>query len=709
MKARDVSIKGQFTVTASLLVAFSVIIMGIAGYIKVKQGVMNDIEKMARIQCLDWLGVTQLYYNLIIENEQNTEEEAEESADSGSLDEFGLLHDYFEVDFEETRKEELKNLMAKQKLGKTGYLFIMGAEGENEGRYILSKDRRRNGDYVFSQNDPKAELFGRKIIEDALKLKRGNCGIERYSGKAREEYSPRSKILAYTYFKPWNWIIGSLAYEDEFIEDINNARNQIIFICIIAIVLGSAAAYLFASTLAVSVNQLAHKMNEVARGNLNINIADIKALSRKNEIGQLAGAFKQMTDSLLQTTFYKDYVDNIIQNMNDALLIIDEAGRIRKVNNAACKLLGYEEDEILQRPVRYLFMSGVEGLKTIEERIFQGEAMLGLELEFKDCDSNPIPVSFNAAPLKDPEGKIISAILVARDIREHKKFVNELFEARKSLEEKVDKLQKSDKAMLFMVEDLNATSRDLKMARDRLEEKIKEVERSNKELDDFTYVVSHDLKEPLRGIAAFSNFLSDKHRDKLDEQGKHYVDVIQRSVKKMQTLIKELLELSRIGRWKQSREEIDLSQLLKEIKEDLALRLQETKSELKILSLPVVRYERIRISQLFTNLITNAIKYNDKKKPIITVGCDQATDKEFRCYVKDNGQGISKEHCEKVFGLFQRLDTDEDKGTGAGLTICKKIVESHEGRIWIESEVGKGSTFYFTIPKKSGGSAAPRS
>jgi len=168
----------------------------------------------------------------------------------------------------------------------------------------------------------------------------------------------------------------------------------------------------------------------------------------------------------------------------------------------------------------------------------------------------------------------------------------------------------------------------------------------------------------------------------------------------MQTLIKDLLELSRISRGERPHEDIDLNELLAEIREDLALRLKERKVDLKILDLPTISYEKIRIIQLFTNLITNAIKYNDKEKPVVEVGCLLSTDKESKCYVKDNGKGIAKEYQEKVFSLFQRLDGETEKGTGAGLTICKKIVEAYGGTIWVESRLGKGSTFYFTIPKQ---------
>lgn len=607
--------------------------------------------------------------------------------------------DLLQANFEEIKKGELKDLMAEQKLGRTGHLCILGAQGENKGRYILSKDRKRDQEDILLAKDAKGTLFIKEIVEDALRLKGKESHTKHFLWRDNPGKPSQKTLLAYAYFEPWDWVIGVRVYLDEFFGDINNIRNQIVFVCGIAIILGSTAAYIFTSKMTRTFTKLAGKMNSVARGNLEVQTEDVEALRNKNEIGQLTGAFKQMTDNLRKTTFSKDYVDNIVGNMNDALLVIDEGGRIKTVNRAATRLLGYDESEILMRPLSNFFTLSAEELKNIEKRILQGETISNLEIGFKDKSGSSIPVSLNGAPFKDAGGKISSAILAARDIREYKALLEELSGARKNLEEKVGKLQKSDKAMLFMVEDLNEISKDLKLARDKLEEKIIEVERSNKELDDFTYVVSHDLKEPLRAIESFSKFLTEKYEAKLDEQGKHYVEVIQRSVNRMQTLIKDLLELSRISRQKKPLEVVDLNQLLKEIREDLALRLEESKADLKVQDLPTVKYERIRISQLFTNLITNAIKYNDKEKPVIEVGCDQSEDEEFRCYVKDNGKGIPGEYHEKVFGLFQRLDADQEKGTGAGLTICKKIAESHGGKIWLESEQGKGSTFYFTIPK----------
>ena len=347
-------------------------------------------------------------------------------------------------------------------------------------------------------------------------------------------------------------------------------------------------------------------------------------------------------------------------------------------------------------------MSGENGLKALKEKIFKGEIIENLEMELKDKKGNSIPVSINGAPLKDFDGKVTRAVLVTRDISEHKKLLSELSDARRNLEEKVERLEKSDKAMLFMVEDLNRTAKELKDARNKLEEKVIEIERINKELDDFTYIVSHDLKEPLRGVRAFSKLIVEQYSDKFDKEGKENLRAILDSSNRMTRLIEDLLNLSRIGKIRNIEPNVDLNELLLDVKKNLMYALEDKHVDLKIAKdLPMVSCDRIRISEVFSNLISNAVKYSKKGvKPVVEVGyAHKGLFYEF--YIKDNGIGIEKEYYDKIFQIFQRLHAkDEYEGTGAGLTIVKKIIESHGGKIWVESAAGTGSVFYFTIPVK---------
>ncbi|MCM8812988.1 MAG: ATP-binding protein [Candidatus Omnitrophica bacterium] len=226
------------------------------------------------------------------------------------------------------------------------------------------------------------------------------------------------------------------------------------------------------------------------------------------------------------------------------------------------------------------------------------------------------------------------------------------------------------------------------------------LERSNRDLDDFTHSVSHDLKEPLRGINAFSKFLREDYGERLDEKGRHYLTTIENATLRMKRLIDDLLELSRVRRRPNPWQPVLARELIDEVVQTLEFSVKEKKAEIAVAdSLPVIACDRARYRQVFYNLIVNALKYSGDKQPRIEIGCEDAAG-EYVFFVRDNGIGIPREYFEKIFLIFQRLSRDDaDGGTGAGLTIVKTIVEMHGGRIWVESELGKGSTFYFTYPQ----------
>jgi PAS domain S-box-containing protein len=248
-----------------------------------------------------------------------------------------------------------------------------------------------------------------------------------------------------------------------------------------------------------------------------------------------------------------------------------------------------------------------------------------------------------------------------------------------------------------------AVARDVtsvKAAEQALERKNQELEVYTQELKDFTHVVSHDLKEPLRAISAFSGFLSEEYADKLDETGRRYVDILAQSAERMRDLIDDLLALAEVGRTKPDISQVDMGAVIERMRETMAFTLRDKNVDLRVpRDLPTILGNATRFAQVFENLVTNAIKYNDKPTPVIEIayeGCDDGV----RFCVRDNGPGIPVEYREKVFQIFQRLvRRDEHEGTGIGLAICKKIVEGRGGAIWIESNPGgDGCSFYFTIP-----------
>jgi signal transduction histidine kinase len=233
-----------------------------------------------------------------------------------------------------------------------------------------------------------------------------------------------------------------------------------------------------------------------------------------------------------------------------------------------------------------------------------------------------------------------------------------------------------------------------------LERRNEELHQSNKELDDFAYIASHDLKEPLRGIHNFSNFLLEDYSDKLDDAGRSKLETLIRLTRRMETLIDSLLQFSRLGRVDLAVDRVDLNEIMAEILDSLAISLQQEKIEVRVpRRLPSVRSDRVRVGEIFYNLVVNAMKYNDKPEKWIEVGWRQNAAGPPVFYVRDNGIGIPEKHHDAVFRIFKRLH-GRDKfggGTGAGLTIVKKIVERHHGKIWLESSPDQGTTFYFTL------------
>jgi signal transduction histidine kinase len=238
-----------------------------------------------------------------------------------------------------------------------------------------------------------------------------------------------------------------------------------------------------------------------------------------------------------------------------------------------------------------------------------------------------------------------------------------------------------------------------RLAEQELQQTAAKLSRSNADLEQFAYVASHDLKEPLRAISGSVQVLQERYGPELGEEAdeviKHTVD----GANRMQRLIEDLLTYSRLTTREEAMEPTDTGKVLDLAIENLEQSIKESKAIITRDPMPTVKVDRTQLLQVFQNLISNGLKYRSERTPKIHVGCEES-DAEWVFSVRDNGIGIAPQYADRIFRIFQRLHTRREyPGTGIGLAVCKKVVERHGGRIWVESELEEGSTFFFTLPK----------
>jgi light-regulated signal transduction histidine kinase (bacteriophytochrome) len=256
----------------------------------------------------------------------------------------------------------------------------------------------------------------------------------------------------------------------------------------------------------------------------------------------------------------------------------------------------------------------------------------------------------------------------------------------------------NDGNIIQMIEyTLDITNR--KKAEKELNNTLKDLRRSNAELEQFAYVTSHDLQEPLRMVASFTQLLQNRYHDKLDDDANDFINYAVEGASRMHNLISDLLIFSRVGTRGKSFKTTDMNTVLDAVIATFQQVIKETNTTITYKPLPVIIADESQMIQLLQNLISNAIKFRSEESPRINVSGDLKADK-WIFSVSDNGIGIDSKNFDRIFIIFQRLHKKEEySGTGIGLAVCKKIIQRHRGKIWVESELGKGSTFYFSIPK----------
>jgi PAS domain S-box-containing protein len=398
--------------------------------------------------------------------------------------------------------------------------------------------------------------------------------------------------------------------------------------------------------------------------------------------------------NLMQQIGLEEIYRLLVSGVKDyAIFMIDTEGYIASWNEGARSIKGYNADEIIGKHFSIFYPEEEKNWKPAYElKVAKAEGRFEDEGWRIRKDGSKFWANVIITRVLDDNGNHIGFSKVTRDLTERKKSEEELKLARVQLEKTVEQLQAS-------VKSLHDEVALRKQAEEMLAKKNKELEISNTDLEQFAYAASHDLKEPLRMIGSYSNLLIKSYSSE-DPDTSVYAKFIREGVINMQSLINGLLDYSRIGRSDIKFTEVDLNVILNDVKISLAEQISETNTKLTIDKLPHVLGIHSLLSNLFQNLIANAIKFRKNAvDPVIEINAeDQGDDLLFS--VKDNGIGIKKEYQNKIFIIFQRLHTREEyDGTGLGLAMCKKIVEFHGGKIWVESEFKEGSTFYFTLPK----------
>jgi PAS domain S-box-containing protein len=361
----------------------------------------------------------------------------------------------------------------------------------------------------------------------------------------------------------------------------------------------------------------------------------------------------------------------VVESSGDAVITNALDGRVTSWNAGAERLFGYTASEAIGQPASLIVpFDCADEERLIVAEITEGRRIESFETVHARKDGGRVHVSLTVSPIRDDHGVIIGTSKVARDITARKTAEAELLRHTLALE------------------------------------------RSNKDLDDFAYIASHDLREPLRGLANNAKFLAEDYETKLDQGGLQRLHRMGYLTRRLDQLINDLLYFSRLGRQDMAIQRTDLNAVIADIAATMSL--DEHGATIEIARpLPVIVCDKPRVTEALRNLITNALKYNTSATKRIEIGCiaEMATPQGLETqvfYVKDNGVGIEKEFHDEVFRIFKRLNEEDDtkKGTGVGLTFVRKIVERHGGRIWINSKPGAGTTFYFTLHERAAHVAA---
>ncbi len=419
---------------------------------------------------------------------------------------------------------------------------------------------------------------------------------------------------------------------------------------------------------AIQVDVGARYASDLTVSHLRCHITDVTAkLRAERELKLRTRELTQANDQLRlinrELEELKERYRDLYQHAPAMYFSLDEEGRVLECNETLLRTLGYRRESVVGHSYERLMPSERRASFRARFAEFLKAGSVEVESQWVKAGGEVIDVWLTGTAVRAADGRFIHSRSVGQDVTARHRLEAEVHEKNERL----------------------ALTND-------------ELSRRNREMDEFTYVVSHDLQEPLRTSIAFSEFLLRDHAARLDPEGREFVGHIIDASRRMRALINDLLALSRVGKVTGEFGVVSLDELTSVIRTDLNALIRSKQAEVRVPEpLPDVWGHRARLGQLVSNLIANGLKYNDKPEPFVEITA-AADDDRLTLAFRDNGIGIDPRHHDAIFQLFRRLHTREEyEGTGAGLAICAKIVEAHAGRIWVESAPGVGSTFFVTL------------
>ena len=388
-------------------------------------------------------------------------------------------------------------------------------------------------------------------------------------------------------------------------------------------------------------------------------LANVVFTALRDAAGNLRG-FSEFSHDLSESQESEARYRGLLEAAPDAMVVVNQAGEIVLLNVRAEKELGYSRDELVGQKVKNIIPEGfaeriiADGTRSAAEALAQ-QIGTGIELVGRRKDGSEFPIEIMLSPLESADGILVTAAI--RDITERKE---------------------SD---------------------EHLAKTVEELKRSNDDLQQFAYVSSHDLQEPLRMVSSYTQLLAKRYKGRLDSDADEFIAFAVDGCNRMQGLIQDLLAYSRAGTIEKKLREVHSENALQKALINLRAAIKQSGAVVTHDTLPAITTDETQFTQIFQNLVGNAIKYRRAEDPRVHVSAARNDSNEWTFSVRDNGLGIDPQYFERIFVLFQRLHgRDEFEGTGIGLAVCKRIVERLRGRIWVESQLEKGSTFYFTLP-----------